>query len=99
MNPDSPGDERHRAGLLRSPRSSAPIPGVPRRSCGQLRLRSLRRSVSYRLCMEASESKPDTPGIYRDPAEVRTASCEPALSVSQAGRGATAHSGVMAHFS
>src|ERR1039458_4622721 len=49
MNPDSPGDERHRAGLLRSRRISVPFPWGSRRSCGQLRLRSLRRSLSNRL--------------------------------------------------
>ena len=47
----------------------------------------------------ASESKPDNPGFCPDPAGAGIASCGPALSVSEAGPAATAHSGVMAHVS
>src|ERR1039458_5599029 len=99
MNPDSPGDERHRAGLLRSRRISVPFPWGSRRSCGQLRLRSPRRSLGNTLRMEASESKPGNPGFYPDPGAALIASCGPALAASEVGPAATAHSGVMAHVS
>lgn len=47
--------------------------------------------------MEASESKPDSRGFVRDPVAGGSVSGEPALSVSEAGSAAKAHSGVMAH--
>jgi len=51
------------------------------------------------LRIQASESKPDTPGICPDPAAAQIVFGELALSVSEASRAATAHSGVMAHVS
>jgi len=61
-----------------------------------------RRPVSHfscRLRIPTSVSKPGTPGICPDLAEVGAACCAPALSVSEASLAATAHSGVMAHVS
>ena len=93
-NPDSAGDEPHKAGSPRSRWSSAPFPWDPRHSCGPLRQRSPRRSRGNERGREASESTPDTPGCDPDLAAA-AASCVPVFAVSAAGRAVTAHSGVI----
>src|ERR1039458_2656501 len=98
-NLDSLYDARNTAGSLRSPWPSGPILWGPRRSCGQPRRRSPSRSLGNRRRMEASESKPGNPGFCLDRAAAGIVSGGPALSASEAGLAATAHSDVTLHIS
>ena len=98
MNPDSPGDERHRAGLLRSRRISVPFPWGSRRSCVRLRSKPI-LADAHTPRIPKSESRPNNPDSCLDPAWDRAVSCALPQAVSAAVPASTAHSAVMAHVS